>query len=154
MKNLILLLLTTSFFCSSCNNDDDNDELVTSQEFIIKELNNSGINGTATFEKFSSGQIIVSLTLSGTESEKSYTANIYNNSITEDGDIAISVGAINGEFGTGAHIISNLDYQDPNTPATPITYEELIQFDGHIKILNNDNESIIIAAGNIGSNAK
>lgn len=154
MKNLVLLLFTAAIFCSSCNNDDDTDDFVTSQEFTLEESNSSGISGTITFDKFSSGRVFFSIALDGTEVNKPYFAYLYNNSVSENSDIAISVGTVNGEFGTGVHIVSHLDQQDPNTPATAITYEELIQFDGHIKINTNDDESIVVAEGNIGSNVQ
>ncbi|WP_299189046.1 hypothetical protein [uncultured Aquimarina sp.] len=162
MKNLILLLFTFTLFCTSCNNDDDGDSPL-SEKYTMKETNNSGISGSVFFEKptalFSDDIFFISVELTGVELEGSYTANIYNNSLLEDGDIAFTLNSTNNTIynleDSNVLIISNTfhSFNQLIIDNEILNYQELIAFDGHIKIFNDDDPSIVLAEGNIGSNA-
>ncbi|MDY8138221.1 hypothetical protein [Aquimarina sp. 2201CG5-10] len=152
MKKL-LFLFATVLFCYSCNNDDDNNSALF-EEFTIQEVNDSGISGSVIFSRSTTDTVLfINVTLDGTELGKSYTANIYHNSLSTGGDIAIPLRNFDGSTET---IISG-DFFDSLNPlmimGSNLTYEELIQFNGHIKVLSNDEQPIVIAQGNIGSNA-
>ncbi|SEM13255.1 hypothetical protein SAMN04487910_4224 [Aquimarina amphilecti] len=157
MKNLILLLFTVVLFCSSCNNDDDNQ--TTIKEFTIEESNNSGISGSIFFTKsaasLSDDIFIISVQLTGAELEASYTANIYNNSLSNGGDIAFPLDNFYN-LGNSNLMVSSTTHHSSNQIIIEdevLNYQELIGFDGHIKIFNEDDPSIVVAEGNIGSNA-
>ncbi|WP_299440649.1 hypothetical protein [uncultured Aquimarina sp.] len=157
MKNLILLLFTVAVFCSSCNNDD---ESIPIEEFTIEEANNSGISGSIFFTRSSSSLsddiFLISVQLTGAELEGSYTANIYNSSLSNGGDIAFSLDNFYNLENSNL-MVSSTHYHSSNQIIIEdevLNYQELIVFDGHIKIFNNDDESIVVAEGNIGSNAQ
>lgn len=158
MKNLILLLFTAALFCTSCNNDDDNG--VPIKEFSIEEANNSGINGSAFFIGSNSLDTVytIDVQLMGASVEESYTVNIYNNSLSNGGDIILSFD--NFQNIEGSDLITSSTFFDSSNQliieGEVLKYSELIAFDGHIKIFNNiDNaEPILVAEGNIGINAQ
>jgi len=157
MKNLVLLLFTVAVLCSSCNNDDDNQTAI--KEFTIEESNNSGISGSIFFAKSAASPLgdvfIISVQLTGTELEGSYTANIYNNSLSNGGDIAFPLDNFYNLENSNL-MVSSTNYHSSNQIIIEdevLNYQELIVFDGHIKIFNEDNPSIVVAEGNIGSNA-
>ncbi|WP_299312027.1 hypothetical protein [uncultured Aquimarina sp.] len=157
MKKLILLLLTAVVLCSSCNNDDDENEAVI-KEYTLQEANNSGINGSVFFVKSSSSFpddiFSIKVHLTGAESEAPYTANIYNNSLLNGGDIAFPLDNFY-KLENSNLMVSSTFYHSSNQLIIEdeiLDYPGLTTFDGHIKIFNNDDPSIVVAEGNIGSN--
>ncbi|WP_298540827.1 hypothetical protein [uncultured Aquimarina sp.] len=157
MKKIILLLLTAVVFCSSCNNDDD--EAII-KEYTLLETNDSGISGSVFFVKSSSSFpddiFSIKVHLTGNETETSYTANIYNNSLSNGGDIAFPLDNFY-ELENSNLIVSSTFYHSLNQLIIEddiLNYQQLIDFDGHIKIFNNEDPSIVVVEGNIGSNVK
>ncbi len=151
MKNLILPILLTITFCYSCNNDDDNAK-TTYKEFLLEEVNNSGVKGIVQVIKSPSGNSFISISLEGTNSGNTYSTNIYNNSLSEGGDIAFSLSNINGEDNKTVISSTSLNSMYFHDPELDITYDQLLNFNGHIKVLNNKSDSTILAQGNIGVN--
>jgi hypothetical protein len=155
MKKLILLLLTVVIFFSSCNNNDDDEEVII-KEYILQEANNSGISGSIFFIGSSVYDDIFSIKvhLTGAELEESYTANIHNNSLSNGGDVTYLLGDFYDIENSDLMISStNFDSLDRLVIENEILdYPGLTTFDGHIKIFNNDDPSIVVAEGNIGNN--
>ncbi|WP_299220484.1 hypothetical protein [uncultured Aquimarina sp.] len=160
MKKIILLLLTAIVFCSSCNNNDDDDDKAIIKEYTLQETNDSGISGSVFFVKssssFSDDIFSIKVYLNGAELETSYTANIYNNSLSNGGDIAFPLDDFYNLENSNL-MVSSTFYHSLNQIIIEdeiLDYQELIASDGHIKIFNSDDPSIVIAEGNVGSNAQ
>ncbi|MBW1295069.1 hypothetical protein [Aquimarina litoralis] len=156
MKKLILLLFTFSIFCSSCSNDDDG---IPQQQYKMQEANDSGISGSAFFAKSSSpidGVFLVDIQLMEADIDAVYTAFLYENSLSEGGDVIFRFRDFYNLPDTDR--MSSANYFDSSTQLTfnneVLTYQDLIAFDGHIKIYNSNDLSTPIAEGNIGSNTQ
>ncbi|MGK0412415.1 MAG: hypothetical protein ACJA1B_000610, partial [Polaribacter sp.] len=146
---LILLLITTSLVLYNCNDDEDNTVPAPSDTigFDLPSKDVAGISGGATFIENSNGSITAVLHLSGTPDGGSHPAHIHFNTAAEGGGIALSFNPVNGSDGQSVTTFSTLD------DGTPITLDELMNFDGYINVhLSSDQLGTIVAQGDIGQN--
>lgn len=158
MKNLILknsylmalVMLAGSVFLASCDDDDDNGGITTtgnSKTYALASVSDHGISGDVTFNELTDGSTSVEISLTGTSAGNTHPAHIHFNSVAEGGDIAVTLEPIDGETGKSTTIIVEAD------DLTTLSYEDLLQFDGHINVhLSPDDMATIVAAGDIGSN--
>ncbi len=123
-------------------------ELTTNfEDYDLMEMNGSGIQGDITFIERISGEILAVLFLENTSQGESHPAHVHMNSLAIGGGIAISFNPVDGNSGVSLTDFSQLD------DGTPITFSELKDFEGHVKVhLSADNLSIVVAAGDIGGN--
>jgi hypothetical protein len=160
MKQTFLLLsaalLTASFSLSSCSKRCDGPEpssvssqstqRVASVVYPLNSVSDPNISGTATFLKAGS-KTIITVQLSGTTAGNMHPGHIHFNSVAVGGGIAVSLTDVNGASGRSVTVVDALDN------GTPITYEQLLNFNGYVNIhLSETQLSTIIAQGNIGSN--
>mgnify|MGYP005824245703 FL=1 len=149
---LILLLCVTSVFFYSCDDDDDvmDDILLGTGKIVTYDLKTKdvdGISGTATFTEVADGSVNINLLLSGTPDDGAHPAHIHFNSASEGGDIALTLTTVDGKSGYSTTNVTELD------DGTPITYGELLNFDGYINVHLSDTDlGTIVAQGDIGQN--
>ena len=146
MKKITLLFLTLGIGLLSGCNKDDSPVLTQSKVFQLRYVDNPSLLGKVIVKKNDNGSSTVTIELAGTSSEV-HPVYIYNNSLEEGGTIAITLdpcGCLESNT-----VVTQLDN------GQPISYEELINFDGHVKIHSTfqDMETILLQ-GNIGSNAR
>jgi Cu/Zn superoxide dismutase len=153
MKNQKLILLALSLFVAmtimSCEKDNDSEIIPTDnkKEYTLAELNDSGVSGKATFTELSDGSIEVNLDLSGTPSSGVHPAHIHFNSAAEGGGIAIGLEPVDGASGSSISIVNSFD------DGMPISFDELLAFDGHINVhLSASELQTIVAQADIGVN--
>ncbi|WKN45742.1 CHRD domain-containing protein [Tunicatimonas pelagia] len=116
--------------------------------YNLGEVAGSGVSGTATFAERKDGSSRVTLVLSGTPTDGNHPARIHFNSVEEKGNVAIELSNVSGASG-----ISQTSVMAQNNNVT-ISYDELIQFDGHINVHPSpDDLTTIVAQGDIGANA-
>jgi len=149
---LILLIFTTTLVIS-CNNDDDNVNPVgpqpTGNEIVydLTSVSNPAISGTATVIEINDNSITVELDLNNTAAGGSHPAHIHINTAVEGGEIAITLGTVDGATGLSTINFSTRD------DGTPITYQQLLNFDGYINVHQSAADlETIIAQGDIGQN--
>jgi|TARA_R110000796_G_scaffold99457_1_gene207586 hypothetical protein len=148
-KYYFLLLLSISLVISSCGKDDDNsaDPSSSVKVFTLSSVSNSKISGKVTFTKNEDGSTTILLEINGSSTDI-HPAFIYFGDAGSNGEVAITLEPIDCDCESSSTIITTLD------DGTPITYDQLMKFDGHIKIhQNEDHLEIIITEGNIGANA-
>ena len=153
--SLSLLLLSATFI--ACDNEDDDmqpDEMDETIElsgetkvYPLSEINDSGVSGSATLEETDGGSTLLTIELTGTPADGEHPAHIHFNSAAIGGGIAVSLEPINGETGLSETLIE----ADDN--GAPISFTELLDFDGYINVhLSADELGTIVAQGDIGSN--
>lgn len=160
MKTASLLLsaalLAASASISSCNKNCDGPEptMRNSQStqkaamtvYPLASVSDPNISGTVSFQKVGN-QTKITVELDGTTAGNMHPAHIHFNSAAVGGAIAVSFTDINGASGRSVTMVSELDN------GTPITYEELINFNGYVNVhLSATQLSTLVAQGNIGSN--
>lgn len=150
----LILLIFINTLVTSCNNDDDTSAppvipQPTGEEIVyeLNEVSDSGISGTATFIEMDDNSVTVELDLDNTEATGLHPAHIHFNSAAEGGDIARTLGTVNGSTGFSTINFNRLDN------GNAITYEQLLDFDGYINVHESASDlNTIIAQGDIGSN--
>ena len=142
-RSLSILALVFTLIFTSCGKDDAAKAVILQKlDYVIYDVANSGVSGKATFTQEDNGSTHVLIELDNSDTETN-PAFINYNSAAEGGDIAITLKVCEC-------LISNTTitkFDNGNT----ITYEGLINLNGHITIL--DENGNIVAVADIGSNA-
>jgi hypothetical protein len=148
IKSTVLMFLLASLFIMACENEDESPQVIQ-KEYALNSISDPSIQGTATFTKESETSTLVRIELEGTEGGDMHPAHIHRNSASDGGGIAIGLNDIAGATGVSETTITQMG------DGTAISYEELLNFDGHINVhLSSTSMSTIIARGNIGSNSQ
>ena len=165
----ILPILAGIFFIASCGNDDDgvtvpdNPEMedpemedpqmedpvmeTDSKTYTLGAVSDPDISGTAKFITFSNDSTVVELNLEGTTEGNMHPAHIHFNTAAEGGDIALNLTTVDGATGESSTEVTTLE------DGTPITYAELLEYDGYINVhLSAEDTGTLVAQGDIGQN--
>ena len=150
MKKLFLmaLLVLPMVMMTSCKDDDDSSTPnEVSKNSALASVSNPDISGTAKFIKNTNNSTTVELQLSGTTSGTTHPAHIHLNTAAVGGDIAVTLGVVDGDTGFSSITFSAVDN------GTAITYEELLDFNGYINVHASATDlATLIAQGDIGEN--
>lgn len=152
MKNLLVVCICflTILSLTNCANDDNITRIESSLVYKVYELNtisDPSVTGYARFVKNEDLSVTIELNLSGLLADQMHPAHIHYNTAAETGGIALTLGTVNSNTGRSEVTITELD------DGTPITYEELLDFDGYINVhLSSTNLDILVAQADIGQN--
>jgi len=139
-----ILTLLFVFLATGCKKDDDDDTPLAQTSYDMKVKDVLGITGTVIFYK-RTNSTTVEITLNGVSSDN-HPAHIHLNSAVETGGISITLNPVDAT-GKSATSVTMLDNN------TPITYEDLLVFDGYINVHESaSNLGVIISQGDIGAN--
>ena len=144
------ILFLLSLILVSCNDIVEPIPIPTGnmETFDLASVADPSISGTAQFIENDNNTTTINLTLSGTPAGGMHPAHIHFNTAAEGGDIALTLGTVMGGSGTSSITVSTLD------DGTPITYSELMDFDGYINVhLSSSDLGTLVAQGDIGQNA-
>ncbi len=129
--------------------DDNGGTPVTgkSQTYDLGAQADASISGSAKFIENSDNSVTIELELQNTPAGGMHPAHIHFNTAAEGGDIALTLGTVNGDTGKSSITVSALDDN------TAITYDQLLAFDGYINVhLSADELGTLVAQGDIGQN--
>ncbi|MDX1333850.1 MAG: hypothetical protein R3252_12535 [Robiginitalea sp.] len=154
-KFFSIFFLVVAFGCSKSEDADvDNPdsegpitEVPTDPERVDYNLlsaNNSGVTGTASFIPNDDGTTTVYIELFGATDEL-HPVTINFGDVESGGAIAITLETC--ECAISETLVTQLDN------GTPVTFVDLMTFDGHMNIYQSPTDATLIAAANIGSNA-
>lgn len=147
-KQYYLLIAIFTLIISGCSKDNATEVILAKNVFALSPVADSNISGNVSFVKYEDGRTEVILQINNS-SKDIHPAYIYTNSLAEGGTVAMTLAPIECDCEESITVVSKWD----NGQA--VTYEELINFDGHLKIhQNKDHLEIVIAQGNIGMNAQ
>lgn len=118
-----------------------------SKTYDLHEVDVPGTTGTATFEKRKNGETLATLQVEPANEDDSYPAHIHANTAIETGTPVFTFNPIDGATGTSLTNMETLD------DGTPISYDELMNFDGYLNVHLSTNElETIVAQSDIGQN--
>lgn len=141
-------LLAGGLLVSGCKDDDDVMNQANAKTYTLTELDSSGVSGTVTFAKQDDRTTKITVHLTGTLAGNSHPAHIHANKASEGGPIVLDFNPVDGATGMSETIVTQFN------DGTPVTYEELIKYNGHVNVHKSATElAVMIAQGNIGSNA-
>lgn len=119
------------------------------QVYTLNEVGGSGVSGTATFAKRQNGKTQITLALTGTTAGGDHPAHIHANDAATGGGIVVDLENVNGATGLSVTTVRTRNDE------SEITYDELIDFNGHINVHESPtNLGTRIAQGDIGMNAQ
>ena len=135
-------------FLFGCSEDDSPSATGRSEAFDLASVSGNNVQGSASFIERTDNVVQIDITISGTQQGDNHPAHIHFESATEGGVIALSLNPIVGSSGTSTTEVTTLDN------GAPVTYQELINFDGHLKIHLSESElGTVLSQGDIGGNA-
>ncbi|MFC5195719.1 CHRD domain-containing protein [Bizionia hallyeonensis] len=153
MKKLFMsmVLILPMLIMTNCSSDDDAGVFIppaeTSTTYQLGSVADPSISGTAKFIKNTDNSTTVELQLTGTPAGGMHPAHIHFNTAAESGDIAITLGTVDGDTGFSTVTFSSLEN------GTAVTYDELLDFDGYINVhLSATELGTLVAQGDIGQN--
>ena len=151
MKYVLMLLLVVGFF--SCGDDDPAASEFTGLSTTYTLTNVSAQytgGGSITFRERVDGAVTIEVEMQSTGSAGSHPVHIhYGTFDVVDAEMAALLSPVDAATGISSSILSQL------LDGTTVSYNDLLQFDGSIKIHLDDgpNKSVVLAAVNIGINA-
>jgi hypothetical protein len=138
-KAIILLMMLTAvilLIAVGCKKDDTPAQKTT-YSLVVKDI--LGVTGTVTFTEISNTTTTIDIVLVNAPSG-THPAYLCINSAVEDGTVVITLNPVDA---TG----------NSSTSETTLTYNQLIAYDGFIKVLTSSTEpNVILAQGDIGGN--
>ncbi len=143
---LVMQLLLPGLIFFSCTEELPN---VTGKNHLyeLKSTSSQNIDGHIKIRERFDGTTQLELLLDNTTFNQTYLAYIHFGNALEGGGVAITLTPVDGRSKTSVTEISNLDSGDP------ITYEELLAFDGHLNIQAGTEPGTMVAQADIGKNA-
>ena len=143
------LLAASLLYLSSCSKKNDPGPQLTGQskQFVLAPVSNAAISGTVTFAKRNDNATLITIQLAGTQAGETHPAHIHANTAAEGGGIVLDFTDVDGGTGKSETVAKALN------DGTPITYEELLAFDGYVNVHESaSNLGTLIAQGDIGQN--
>lgn len=143
------LLACMLIIFSACEDDDPGPQLTgNSETYMLAAVSNPAITGSVRFAERDDDQVVITIQLTGTTSGNTHPAHIHATTAAEGGPIILDLTAVDGANGKSETVVNALN------DGTPITYEDLIDFDGYVNVHMSETDLATLAAqGDIGSNA-
>jgi len=115
--------------------------------YELSALTAERIEGQVIIRERNDGSTQLEISLDGLAPQAQLPAYVHFNTALEGGGIAITLEPVDGNSGTSVTEVTQLDN------GTPLGYDEIIEFDGHLNIQLDDNQGSLVAQGDIGANA-
>src|SRR5690606_1761951 len=146
-RALIILLIMTAGI-AGC--DDDSGPSLTGDNtaYTLGPKSDPGIDGNVTFSRQSDNSVLITIQLNGTQAGGDHPAHIHGDNAIDGGTILLDLSNVDGASGRSETVVTALN------DGTPISYEELIDFDGYVNVHASTSDlGTLIAQGDIGQNA-
>jgi hypothetical protein len=146
--SLVLFLAAAFTFIGCSKNDTETTQFeARTKVFVLNSVANIDISGTATFTEKEDGTTTILLSLNNSNNDI-HPAFIYLDDVISAGAAAITLAPIECNCEESTTEVSMLDN------GTAITFDDLLFFDGNIKVHQSANAlETVIAQGNVGINA-
>lgn len=132
----LLLLAGVLIFFVGCKKDDTPDR---EAEYNLMVQDVLGVTGKATFIETSKSTTTIKIELFGAP-VGSHPAELRMNSAAEGGQVVVTLNPV-------------IDSGPSSTEVTTLTYDQLIAYDGFIRVAKSSNEpNVVLAQGDIGGN--
>lgn len=147
----ILLSFMLLLIFVSCEENDIQEDEFTGKfiEYPLVTGSEHGIHGSVLFKERNDHSVQITIKIDATGEGLVHPAHLHFGAVTPDADLAISLTPVDGSSGVSISKVRSL------VDDTPVTYPDLLEFDGHIKVHldNGPNKSTVLSFGNIGSNS-
>lgn len=151
MKFKSLVFVFTIVLIVSCSKDDNITAIpssLTSKTYTVSSIYNNSVDGKAKFIKNDDNSTTVELRITSLPAGSPHPVTINYNTAAEGGSVAVTLGMLNDNTGSSSFTFSALD------DGTPITYDDMLSFDGYLNVAYSSSQpNNIIAQADIGENA-
>ncbi len=149
--NSLLLLGFGLIILVSCKDEETNPASLTGKSVTYSLFTGApewGYEGDVTLAERKDGFALISIELMGPEGTSKFPAHLHYGPYSLVADMAAMLTPIDAATGKSETLLKQL------ASGESITYSELINFDGHIKVHlgDGDNKNVILVYGNIGTN--
>ena len=120
-----------------------------SKQYALGAKAGSGITGTVLWEERVNGHTKATITLENFSGSEAFPSHIHVNSAAEGGGIFIDFNSINGSTGKS---ITTIRQFNETVGGEPVTYEQLLNFDGYINVHRSAENPVVISQTDIGAN--
>lgn len=136
--NIVLTIFVAVFALMSIGGCDKNDDTGREKSYVLKVQDVLGVTGKATFIE-TGNSVTIDLVLYGAPSGV-LPAELCMNTVAEGGAVVLTLNPVD-------------DSGKSSTKVTSLTYNQLVAYDGFIKVMKNAIEPLVILAqGDIGGN--
>lgn len=118
----------------------------TFTSYTLSPVLSSNISGTVRFTKRVNGTTLVVVELRGASTIGSYRAFIRENDAASGGLIVVTLNPVHGGLGNSSTNVSHLN------DGTSFSYDQLLNFDGHVQVIAYEFSPNYVAQSNIGIN--
>ncbi|WP_339816177.1 hypothetical protein [uncultured Imperialibacter sp.] len=152
MKKYHILVLVIGLLAMVACKDEEIDPAALTGKSVTYSLftgaQDWGYQGDATLAERNDGNTLLTIELTGPSGTTQFPAHLHYGAYSLEADMAAMLTPVDAATGKSETLLTQLANGDE------ISYDELINFDGHIKVHlgDGDNKSVILAYGNIGSN--
>lgn len=151
MKKIpVIAFVMASFIVMSCKDDDLIDPINPIGEtkiYNLESVSDPNVFGTATFIRNEDNSTTVEIEIENAPANTNHPVYIRLNTALEGGGIAITLNPVDAKSGRGSTTLTQTD------EGTPITYPDLMVFDGHLSLsLSADEPETVLLQADIGNN--
>jgi len=118
----------------------------TFEEYQLSSQSQDNISGKVVFRQRKNNNTLIEMELTGTTPGANHATHIHQNTMLAGGSIEISFQNVEGNTGVSRSNITT------KNDGTAITYDELINYDGHVVVHPNRSQFSIVARGDVGKN--
>lgn len=138
-------MATVLVYLTGCDDDPDPQLTGESKTYNLGPVSNQAVSGTVTFAERDDEMVVITIQLNGAPAG-THPAHIHANTAAETGDIVLDLNDVDAS-GRSETIVDVLN------DGTPVTYEDLLGFDGYLNVHeSSSNLATLIAQGDIGQN--
>lgn len=146
-----LFILSSLFLWTACSDsgtgtipDDLTGESIT---YNLNAAEESSIDGEVILEERVNGDTQIRITLNDLDEGEEYLAGVYSNTVLDEGELLIDLESIEGSSGENELIVS------ANEDGETLSYDDLLEINGHIRIYLSGDSETILSSTDIGGNA-
>jgi hypothetical protein len=154
---LMLTIVLLTIIVSACSKEksfekgDGSGEL-RSKEYPLTEVNGSGVGGSIVISENADSTFNVLVKLNNSVQDTVHVLHIHNGSIDSPGSIAIPLAAITGTGGAVQSQTTNIsEIVLPDNRTEPVTYDDMLGFEGYVDVHFSAQTDSLIAQGTIGN---
>lgn len=148
LSSVLIALVACALLLPGCKDDPGPSLTGDNMVYTLGPKSNPGISGNVTFSKQSDNAVMITIQLNGTQSGGDHPAHIHADNAIDGGGIVLDLSNVEGSTGRSVTVVTKLN------DGTPITYEDLLDFDGYVNVhMSSSDLGTLIAQGDIGQNA-
>ena len=153
MKIHLAGFVIIAFVLFSCGKEE---QQVAPNEFTGNEVSYTLLSGTTDFDFYGTatikekkdGTAEIVVQLKNTQGTKQFPVHLHYKSFDQEANLAALLKPVDAATGRSVTDLTRL------ADETPVTYQDMVNFNGHINVHLDDNPNgMILSYGNIGSNA-